>query len=84
MNKVIGDLSTFFEKIVKELNNHSVDMKEHQQHKWKEQEELKKRIFEAKSKMLTVVERFFIDFEKEVTKSIVCFNDSMKENYTKV
>ena len=45
MNKVVSDLSTFFEKIVKELNNNSVDMKEHQQHKWKEQEDLKKRIF---------------------------------------
>ena len=33
---------------------------------------------------MTVVERFFIDFEKEVTKSIICFNESMKENYTKV
>lgn len=34
--------------------------------------------------MMTVVERFFSDFEKEVSKSIVCFNESMKENYTKV
>jgi hypothetical protein len=74
MNKVINDLSSFFEKIVKELNNHTSDMKEHQQNKWKEQEELKKRIFEAKNKMMTVVERFFNDFEKEVSKSIVCFN----------
>ena len=64
MNKVINDLSSFFEKMVKELNSHSGDMKEHQQNKWKEQEELKKRIFEAKTKMLTVVERFFSDFEK--------------------
>lgn len=34
--------------------------------------------------MLTIVERFFTDFEKEVAKSILCFNESMKENYTKV
>jgi hypothetical protein len=34
--------------------------------------------------MITIVERFFTDFEKEVAKSIVCFNESMKENYTKV
>lgn len=34
--------------------------------------------------MLTIVERFFTDFEKEVAKSIICFNESMKENYTKV
>jgi hypothetical protein len=34
--------------------------------------------------MITIVERFFSDFEKEVTKSMTCFNESMKENYTKV
>jgi hypothetical protein len=34
--------------------------------------------------MLTLVERFFTDFEKEVQKSIICYNESMKENYTKV
>lgn len=84
MNKAVGDLSSFFEKTTKELNNHMMDMREHQQVKWKEQEDLKKRIFEAKTKMLTVVERFFVDFEKEVGKSILCFNESMKENYTKV
>lgn len=84
MNKVVGDLSGFFEKTVKELNNHCLDMKEHQTQKVKEQDELKKRIHEAKSKMMTIVERFFTDFEKEVSKSILCFNESMKENYTKV
>jgi hypothetical protein len=31
--------------------------------------------------MITIVERFFSDFEKEVNKSIICYNDSMKENY---
>lgn len=70
--------------MVKELNNHTLDMREHQQSKVKDQENLKKRIGEAKAKMLTVVERFFSDFEKEVSKSIICFNESMKENYTKV
>jgi len=30
----------------------------------KEQEGLKKKIAEAKNKMLTIVERFFTDFEK--------------------
>lgn len=80
----MGDLSGFFEKMVKELNNHTLDMREHQQSKAKDQENLKKRIGEAKAKMLTVVERFFTDFEKEVSKSIICFNESMKENYTKV
>jgi hypothetical protein len=34
--------------------------------------------------MLTIVERFFSDFEKEVSKSILCYNESMKENYGKV
>lgn len=34
--------------------------------------------------MITIVERFFTDFEKEVAKSILCYNESMKENYTKV
>ena len=48
--------------MVKELNSHASDMKEDQQNKWKEQEELKKRIVEAKTKMMTVVERFFNDF----------------------
>ena len=84
INKVVGDLSGFFEKVVKELNNHTLDMKEHQQSKVKDQENLKKRIGEAKAKMMTVVERFFTDFEKEVSKSILCFNESMKENYSKV
>lgn len=30
---------------------------------------------------MNLVERFFEDFEKEVNKSIVAFNCSMKENY---
>jgi hypothetical protein len=34
--------------------------------------------------MLTIVERFFTDFEKEVGKSIICYNESMKESYGKV
>lgn len=34
--------------------------------------------------MITIVERFFTDFEKEVSKSILCYNESMKENYGKV
>ncbi len=37
MNKVVCDLNGFLEKMVKELNNHSLDMKEHQQLKVKEQ-----------------------------------------------
>jgi hypothetical protein len=45
---------------------------------------VKKKILEAKNKMLTIVERFFTDFEKEVTKSVLCYNESMKENYGKV
>lgn len=84
MNKVVGDLNGFLDKMIKELNNYSLDMKDHQQQKWKEQDDLKKRIQEAKIKMMTIVERFFTDFEKEVAKSIICFNESMKENYSKV
>jgi hypothetical protein len=34
--------------------------------------------------MVTLVERFFNDFEKEVNKSVISYNDSMKENYGKV
>lgn len=34
--------------------------------------------------MVTLVERFFNDFEKEVSKSVVSYNDSMKESYGKV
>jgi hypothetical protein len=34
--------------------------------------------------MLTIVERFFTDFEKEVGKSILCYNESMKESYDRV
>jgi hypothetical protein len=34
--------------------------------------------------MMTLVDRFFSDFEKEVDKSIICYNDSMKENISKV
>jgi hypothetical protein len=34
--------------------------------------------------MLTLVERYFSDFEKEVNKSVLCYNESMKENYLKV
>lgn len=34
--------------------------------------------------MLVIVERFFSDFEKEVAKSITCYNESMKERTQKV
>lgn len=34
--------------------------------------------------MVTLVERFFNDFEKEVSKSVVSYNDSMKESYGKI
>lgn len=55
MNKVVCDLNSFFEKVVKELSNHSLDMKDHQQQKVREQDDLKKRIQESKLKMMTVV-----------------------------
>jgi hypothetical protein len=45
---------------------------------------LKKKIYEARVKMVTLVERFFNDFEKEVNKSVIAYNDSMKESYGKV
>ena len=35
MNKVVCDLGNFFEKIIKELSNQSLDMIEHQQQKVK-------------------------------------------------
>lgn len=81
---MVGDLEHFFQQTVKELNNCSLDMKDHQAQRTKEQEDVKKRILETKSKMITIVERFFADFEKEVAKSITCYNDSMAENYGKV
>lgn len=84
MNKVVCDLNGFLEKMTKELNNYTLDMKDHQQQKVKEQDDLKRRIQDAKVKMMTIVERFFTDFEKEVSKSIICFNESMKEDYSKV
>lgn len=34
--------------------------------------------------MIVIVERFFSDFEKEVTKSVTCYNESMKESIQKV
>lgn len=37
IHKVVGDLNGFFEKYVKDLNNHVTDMKEHQGIKVKEQ-----------------------------------------------
>ena len=50
----------------------------------KEQEDMRRQINEAKTKMLSIVERFFADFEKEVNKSIVCFNESVKENTLRI
>jgi hypothetical protein len=79
----VSDLSKSFEAIIKELKNCQEDLKEQQCIKAKEQEETKKRIAESKSKMLVIVERFFDDFEKEVSKSIVCFNESIKEKAQK-
>lgn len=38
IHKVVGDLNTFFEKFVKDLNNHVTDIREHQTQKGKEQE----------------------------------------------
>lgn len=37
IHKVVGDLNSFFEKFVKELNNHVTDIREHQSQKGKEQ-----------------------------------------------
>ena len=39
---------------------------------------------EAKAKMMTLVERYFSDFQKEVAKHMASFNDSTRENYLKV
>lgn len=49
-------------------------MNDHKSEKVKEQEGLKKQLNQAKQKMLALVDRFFNDFEKEVEKSILCFN----------
>jgi hypothetical protein len=69
---------------VKELANCCEEVGEQKALRAKEQEAVRKRIQEAKTKMLTIVERFFSDFEKEVGKSILCYNESMKENYDRV
>jgi anti-sigma28 factor (negative regulator of flagellin synthesis) len=50
----------------------------------REQEELRKKMGEAKNKMINLVERFFSDFEKEVEKSILSYNESMNDNYLQV
>ena len=46
----------------------------------KDQETLKTRIYEVKEKMLTIVERFFAEFEKGGIKSMICYNEFMKKN----
>jgi hypothetical protein len=81
---VVNDLDTFFADTIKELNCYTEEVKDHFQERAKEQDELKKKIYEARVKMVTLVERFFNDFEKEVNKSVIAYNDSMKESYGKV
>jgi hypothetical protein len=81
---VVGDVHSFFETTTKELGNCCEEIADQQALRAKEQEGVRRRIQEAKAKMLTIVERFFSDFEKEVSKSMLCYNESMKENYGKV
>ncbi len=81
---MVNDLDTFFADTIKELNCYTEEVKDHFQERAKEQDELKKKIYEARVKMVTLVERFFNDFEKEVNKSVIAYNDSMKESYGKV
>ena len=81
---MVGDLNSFFGKTLRDLTHCAQDMHEQQALKKKEQDDLQKRITEAKAKMLGLVDRFFADFEKEVSKSFLSYNDSMAESYGKV
>lgn len=43
--------------------------------------EVRRKIKESKEKIYDLLERFFDDFEKEINKSLLAFNSSMRENY---
>ena len=69
------------ENSIKQLDNFSVEIKEQLAVKGVDEQQLRRQIGEAKERVLGLVQRFFTDFEKEVNKSIIEFNVSMRENY---
>ena len=60
--------------MLKELGGCSEDIRESKVLAGKDQQEVKRRMQEARGKMLGLVERFFLDFEKEVAKSMIAYN----------
>jgi hypothetical protein len=51
------------------------------ENKEKDETEARRKMSEARQKVIGLVERFFEDFEKEVDKSLTAFNVSMRESY---
>lgn len=77
----MNDLTFGLDNNIKQLDNFSEEIKEQCLHKSGDEQVLRRQIAEAKDRVLGLVQRFFADFEKEVNKSIVEFNVSMRDNY---
>lgn len=81
IHNVVNDLSYNLESNMKQLDNFSEEIKQQLADKSLDEQQLRRQITEAKQRVLGLVQRFFVDFEKEVNKSIVEFNVSMKDSY---
>lgn len=81
IHQVVNDLTFNMENSIKQLDNFTEEIKEQLAVKGVDEQQLRRQIGEAKERVLGLVQRFFTDFEKEVNKSIIEFNVSMRENY---
>ena len=78
MERLVDNIDNFMDDMLKELHVCSEDVKETEDLRNKDKQEVKRKMQEAKNKMLSLVERFFNDFEKEVVQSMTAYNESMK------
>ena len=81
MNQVVSDITGNLESNLKELDNFAEEIKDQADQRSIDEKEVRRKMAEAKERVLCLIDRFFKDLEKEVEKSILEFNVSMSDNY---
>ena len=81
MNQVVNDITGSLESNLKELDNFAEEIKDQAEQRSIDEKEVRRKMAEAKERVLCLIDRFFKDLDKEVEKSILEFNVSMSDNY---
>ena len=66
IHQVVNDMNGNFESNLKELENFAEEIKDQAQQRSMDEKEVRRKMAEAKEKVLCLIDRFFKDLDKEV------------------